>query len=88
VDDVLAVLRESLTNFARHARAHTADVDVAATADRLTLEVTDDGVGIGEVTRSSGLANLRRRAVQRGGSFTVEARQPTGTRLRWSVPVG
>jgi signal transduction histidine kinase len=88
VDDVLAVLRESLTNIARHAHARTADVDVVATADRLTLEVADDGVGIGETTRSSGLANLRRRATQRGGSFSVEAREPSGTVLRWSVPIG
>jgi signal transduction histidine kinase len=88
VDDLLAALRESLTNVARHARARTAEVDVAATADGLTLQVADDGVGIGEVTRSSGLANLRRRAEQRGGSFTVEAREPSGTLLRWSVPIG
>jgi len=87
VDDVLAVLRESLTNIARHAHARTADVDVVASADRLTVEVVDDGVGIGETTRSSGLANLRRRATQRGGSFTVERRGPSGTVLRWSVPI-
>jgi signal transduction histidine kinase len=53
----------------------------------LTLEVTDDGVGIGEVTRSSGLANLRRRAAQRGGTFAVAPREPSGTLLRWSVPI-
>ena len=87
VDDLLAVLRESLTNVARHARARTADVDVVSTADRLTLEVVDDGVGIGDVTRNSGLANMRRRAAQRGGTFTVEPRDPAGTVLRWSVPI-
>ena len=87
VDDLLAVLRESLTNVARHAHARAADVDVVATTDSLTVEVLDDGVGIAEATRSSGLANMRRRAVQRGGSFTVAAREPSGTVLRWSVPL-
>jgi signal transduction histidine kinase len=88
VEDLLAVLRESLSNVARHARARSADVDVVATADRLTLAVADDGGGMGEVTRSSGLANMRRRATHRGGTFTVEPREPSGTLLRWSVPIG
>jgi signal transduction histidine kinase len=88
VDDVLAVLREALTNVARHARARTADVDVVAAPGRLTLEVLDDGVGIGRPARTSGLANLRRRAEQRGGTLTISARESAGTRLSWSVPLG
>jgi signal transduction histidine kinase len=87
VDDLLAVLREALTNVARHAQATRADVEVAATGDELTVEVTDDGVGMGAVTRRSGLANLRRRAEQRGGSLAVSARAPSGTVVRWSVPL-
>jgi signal transduction histidine kinase len=87
VDDLLAVLREALTNVARHARAGRADVEVTATGTDLTLEVTDDGVGMGPATRRSGLANLRRRAEQRGGACSVEPGEPSGTRLRWSVPL-
>ena len=87
VDDLMAMLREALTNVARHARASRADVEVSATAGELTLEVTDDGVGMGASTRRSGLANLRRRAEHRGGTFTVEPAEPSGTRLRWSVPL-
>jgi signal transduction histidine kinase len=87
VGDVLAVLREALTNVARHAHAHSADVDVVAESGRLTLEVLDDGGGIGVPTRASGLSNMRRRAEQRGGSLTTDGREPTGTRLTWSVPL-
>jgi signal transduction histidine kinase len=72
---------------ARHAGATRADVDVTATGTDLTLEVGDDGVGLGPSTRRSGLANLRRRAESRGGSFTVGSGNPSGTRLRWSVPI-
>ena len=46
VDDLVAVVREALTNVARHAYASWVDVAVEATADELVLEVTDDGVGI------------------------------------------
>jgi signal transduction histidine kinase len=87
VEDLLAVLREALTNAARHAAAHTVEASVVAAADRLTLEVTDDGRGIGPTTRRSGLGNLQRRAEERGGVCSVEPREPSGTRLTWTVPL-
>jgi two-component system, NarL family, sensor histidine kinase DevS len=86
-EDVLAVVRESLSNVARHARAASVEVDVAATADRLTVDVRDDGVGLGRTDRRSGLDNLRRRAERRGGTCTVGPREPAGTWLSWSVPL-
>jgi signal transduction histidine kinase len=87
-DDLEAVLREALSNVARHARARSVDVDITTGGDRVTLEVRDDGVGMGATTRRSGLANLRHRAERHGGTFTAEPADPTGTRLTWSVPVG
>jgi len=84
-EDVLAVLREALTNVARHAHASVVDVDISATPDRLTVSIGDDGVGIGATTRRSGLANLTRRAEQHGGQLSVESVQPSGTRLCWTV---
>jgi len=86
-EDVLAVVRESLSNVARHARAASAEVDVTATADRLTVDIRDDGIGIGSTDRRSGLDNLRRRADRRDGTCTVGPREPTGTWLSWSVPL-
>ena len=61
-EDLVAVLREALSNVARHAHAPSAEVDVTATPERLTLDVRDDGTGIGATNRRSGLANLRHRA--------------------------
>ena len=88
VDDLLAVLREALTNVAKHAGASGVDVDVQAGDGRLTLHVTDDGRGIDDTGRRSGLANLRRRAENRNGEFSLAPAQPHGTRLSWSVPIG
>ena len=56
------------------------------TADRLTVDIRDDGIGIGSTDRRSGLDNLRRRADRRDGTCTVGPREPTGTWLSWSVP--
>jgi signal transduction histidine kinase len=88
IEDLLAVVREALSNIARHAQARTAIVSVSAPGDWLTLQVTDDGVGVDldAVSRRSGLANLQRRAERHGGSFTLAAREPTGTQLTWTVP--
>lgn len=86
-DDVLAVLREALTNVARHARATATEVELTARPDRVDLDVRDDGVGLGDTTRRSGLANLRRRAEQRGGTLAVAAGSPRGTHLTWSIPL-
>ena len=86
VDDLEAVLREALTNVARHARARSAEVDVTVAGGTVTLDIRDNGVGIGDTTRSSGLTNLRRRADRHGGSLEITALEP-GTRLHWSVPL-
>jgi signal transduction histidine kinase len=86
VDDLLAVLREVLTNAARHASATGVEIELVATSREVTLDVSDNGVGIGETTRRSGLTNLRHRAERHGGSVTV-ASGASGTRVVWTVPL-
>jgi signal transduction histidine kinase len=86
-EDVTAVVREALSNVARHARATHVEVEIVAGNGAITLVVRDDGIGIGRSTRRSGLANLRRRAERRGGTMSLAARDP-GTELVWTVPVG
>jgi signal transduction histidine kinase len=87
-EDVLAALREGLTNVARHARARQVDVTMTVDVDELTLEIADDGVGIGDTGRRSGIANLEQRALHRGGSASVERRPEGGTLLTWRARVG
>lgn len=87
-DDVVAVVRESLTNVARHARAATTEVSVSATASHVTIVVDDDGIGMpARPVRSSGTANLATRARTHGGVCTIEPRSTGGTRVRWHVPL-
>jgi signal transduction histidine kinase len=85
VDDVIAVLREALTNVARHAGASSASVDVVASPDQLVLTVVDDGVGIGDAELIGGTANLRSRAERRHGTCTVSPGPLRGTVLTWAV---
>ncbi|GGL27623.1 PAS domain-containing sensor histidine kinase [Planomonospora parontospora] len=83
---LLAVLREALSNIVRHARASRAEVLLSAGSD-LALEVTDNGRGLGETTRSSGLGNLGERARALGGVFEAVSPPGGGTRLEWRVPL-
>ena len=87
ITDVEAVVREALTNVARHAQASTLRVTIGADTDQLTVDVSDDGVGLRDNRRRSGLANLRNRADSRGGTLTLENQEQGGLRLRWSIPL-
>jgi signal transduction histidine kinase len=87
-EQLLAVLREGLSNAARHAEATAAVVEVEVTADQLVLRVTDNGKGIPSERRESGLRNVRRRAADRGGAMRLSREEPHGTRLEWSAPLG
>lgn len=89
-DHMLGALRESLTNAAKHAHASKVDVIVQVDSGELLMMVTDDGVGVDAAgsSRLSGLANLRARAHDLGGSCDIErVSGEGGTRVVWHVPV-
>ncbi|QSR32503.1 ATPase [Nocardioides sp. S5] len=85
---LLAVLREAISNVARHALADSAQVDVSVTSEQLELRVADDGVGLPEDVTESGLRNARRRAADLGGTLEISRLGERGTVLVWHVPLG
>ena len=85
-EHVLAVCQEALSNVARH--AHASRVEVTLMAGReVILTVADNGQGLSETTRQSGLRNLAERASLLGGTLSVTSEAGGGTRLEWRVPV-
>jgi signal transduction histidine kinase len=92
-EQALAALREALSNAARHAHASQVDVTVDSDPDgMLVVRVTDNGTGIPDGGRRSGLRNLAARAEKLGGELRLEPADPgapsPGTRLEWRVPGG
>lgn len=85
--DLLATLREALSNVARHARATRAEVEVVVNDD-VVVRVIDNGVGPPgpEVPRGHGLKNMQARAAQRGGRFGLRNGGAGGSVLEWQVP--
>jgi signal transduction histidine kinase len=84
---LLAVLREALSNVAKHAHASAVDITLTATDRDVVAAVVDDGVGLPATTKQSGLRNLRERAVAFGGSLLIDRAEPHGTRIEWRVPL-
>ncbi len=89
-DDIIATLRELLSNVARHAQATTVSVELAAGGGRLSVTIIDDGVGpAGATQRHSGTSNLANRALRRDGTFrlvpVLDRPERPGTRAEWNV---
>ncbi len=85
---LIAVVREALSNIARHAHSSSASVRIAVDRGVLTATVDDEGVGVDECRKfGRGLGNLASRADQLGGGSVLETRASGGTRVRWWVPI-
>ena len=85
--DLLATLREALSNVARHARATTIAIHVSA-GPELVLRVEDDGCGLPEQpSKGLGLRNMARRAEALGGRFGAGPGAERGTVVEWVVPL-
>jgi signal transduction histidine kinase len=85
-EHLLGALREALSNAARHAKASKVEVTVGA-GPELVLLVRDNGIGIKETGRRSGLANLADRAALLGGTMRTGPAEGGGTELEWRVPL-
>ncbi len=90
-DELVAVVRELLSNVGRHAHAGVVRLAVSCDGVDAVVEVVDDGVGLpppGERRAGNGLHNISRRAQRLGGSFTASAADGGGTVAVWRVPLG
>jgi signal transduction histidine kinase len=85
------VLQESLTNVARHSGATRVTIRLIQTAELLTLEIADNGVGIPPDriagTASLGLVGMRERAVACRGELRITGVPNAGTTVRLTVPL-
>lgn len=79
------IVREAISNTIRHAGATRLRVRVDATNDRLTLELSDDGIGRGSAGRGRGTHNMRERAKELDGNVTWRDATGHGTKVILSV---
>jgi two-component system sensor histidine kinase DevS len=85
--ELLPVVREAISNVARHAGASAAELTVEHAGDFVTLRVVDDGRGVpADPPEGRGLQNLAERATRLGGRCFVSPRPEGGTLVEWQVP--
>ncbi len=87
-DAIFRVAQEALSNAARHARAANLWIKLTTRPDALILSIRDDGSGFQQASTSTGmgLANMRRRADELGGTLTILAKPGQGTAIRLDLP--
>ncbi|HEX6305860.1 MAG TPA: sensor histidine kinase, partial [Anaerolineales bacterium] len=79
---------EGITNVVRHAHARECTVTLEVEKSRLMLTISDDGVGLPpEIGPGVGLASMRERAEELGGSIEVVSGQAKGTRVTAVLPM-
>ena len=88
LEQLLATLREGVTNIGRHANATEATVVVSISGNFCRLQISDDGCGMGGTGTTGGghgLANMRRRAERLDGRLEISTNSSGGTTLDWQV---
>lgn len=81
------VAQEALTNAARHARAKTVTIGLAASGEDVVLSVRDDGVGFDPAAvRGHGLPIMRERINAVGGSLRIVSARGDGTLIEARLP--
>jgi signal transduction histidine kinase len=78
--------QEGLTNIHKHANAHTAVLRLVYLPSSVSLEVRDDGHGLGQERAGFGLVGIRERVDRLGGALHVESRPGLGVAVRVEVP--
>ena len=88
---IFRIIQESLTNIARHSKAHNAIIHFSKKKRNVILEIRDDGIGFKESTqkfsKSFGLLNMIERAKELGGNLVIESEPNKGTIVRLSVKI-
>jgi PAS domain S-box-containing protein len=87
---IYRIVQEALTNAARHANPRSVSISLAADADSMRIEITDDGVGFNSTKRPSsvGMLSMHERARAIGGKLTVQSSPGKGTTVTLVAPVG
>ena len=81
------VVAESLTNAAKHSGASEACVTLSSTADKVSVEIRDNGSGGVDLSKGTGVRGLTDRVEALGGTLRLDSESGLGTVVRADLPL-
>jgi signal transduction histidine kinase len=78
------IFKEAVNNVCKYSKAENCTVAVCRDDDTLIMSVSDDGIGFESAARGNGLKNMRQRADELGGKFSIETSAGVGTKIEIS----
>jgi len=87
--ELLFIVREAITNAAKHARATVINISATVQADVLKIQISDNGIGFDpqNVRRYNGLSSMRYRMKELGGDFILDSKLGEGTTILLKISV-
>ena len=87
--EIFYILLEALNNVLRHSAADRVEIRFLQDQGQFVAEISDDGIGFdpNRIIAGMGLANMKERARQLNGQFSIESAVGTGTRLCLKLPL-
>lgn len=89
------IVQEALNNILKHAEATTIKASITFLPGRMTLSISDNGIGFAEAAQlatgeklsaGTGLSNMQYRATLIGGSLRIDSMPGAGTRVSLELP--
>lgn len=84
---LLRIMQESLTNAKRHGKASLCEVKLSCLDEKVVLSISDNGIGVNEVSPGFGLMNMKERVEEHGGMIRFESEKEKGFRLKVEFPL-
>jgi signal transduction histidine kinase len=87
--NLFLVVKESLNNIVRHAKARQVSLMIFATDESIGIVIEDDGCGFNGEAKNNGadgLENMRQRIVEIGGQFQISSKAGSGTQVSFNGP--
>ncbi len=87
---IYRILHEALSNVLQHSSASEVLIELEVGPANVRMSVKDDGVGFnsGDAPGGYGLENMRRRAEEIGGTFSISRAGDAGADVRVRLPIG
>lgn len=84
---LLRIMQESLTNAKRHGKASLCEVSLLCLDEKVMLSITDNGIGVNELSPGFGLMNMKERVEEHGGLIRFESEKEKGFQLQIEFPL-